>query len=312
MSRVGDLPSTAILLLAFGSPNSVDEVAAFLERLMGEKPAAAHVAELQQRYQAIGGASPLSETIMRQAAALREALAGRGRPLMAFAGMRYSRPLIAETLEEIRKRGISRIILISLSPYHSSFTTEGYYAEVRRIISPWNDGMELIPVAHWHAHPLLCAAWAERITQDMGHGTKKEKDIPVIFTAHSLPQKVADGSPYVRQLEETIQGIIQITGPLYWRLAFQSRGRGAEAWLEPEPTAILEGILSEGHRQAVICPIGFISDHLETLYDLDIVLKAWANKQGIEISRTPCLNDAPPLIEVFVQLVEQAVEVEGT
>jgi ferrochelatase len=310
MNKQGDPTHTAVLLLAFGGPRSLDEVAPFLERLMGKKPTAAQLAGLRQRYQAIGGASPLLETIMLQATALQRALTERGKPLMVFAAMRYSPPLIAETLEEIRKRGVSRIIPISLSPYHSSFTTEGYYAEVKRIISLWNDGMELVEVDNWHAHPVLCAAWAAKITEALETMGERKDAIPVIFTAHSLPIDVVANSSYVKQLEETIAGITAHLAGVSWHLAFQSRGRGAEQWLGPEPTAILEGILVEGRRQALICPIGFISDHLETLYDLDIVLKAWANKRGIEINRVPCLNDAPALIEIFVQLVERALEGE--
>jgi ferrochelatase len=109
-------------------------------------------------------------------------------------------------------------------------------------------------------------------------------------------------------VEETIEGILSITGPLRWHLAFQSKGRGEAVWLGPEPEAILKGLITEGYHKALICPIGFISDHLETLYDLDIALKEWAAVQGIEVIRTPCLNDAPELIEVLVQLVEEAIE----
>jgi ferrochelatase len=239
---------------------------------------------------------------------LEKALKQKGKPLPVFVGMRYSHPLIAETLEEIRKRGISRIILISLSPYHSSFTTEGYYAEVKRIIAAWDEKMELIEVDDWHALPSLCAAWAAKIAEAIEIMGARKDEIPVVFTAHSLPQEVASDSSYVKQLEATIEGITDITGPLRWQLAFQSRGRGGGAWLEPEPEACLAGLAAEDLHKAIICPIGFINDHLETLYDLNIVLKAWGDKQGIEISRVSCLNDAPELIEVMVKLVEEALK----
>ncbi len=304
MKKEGDLSRSAIMLLAFGGPRSLDEVAAFVEQLMGKKPFPEQLVGLQQRYQAIGGASPLPETTMRQARALEKALKQKGKPLPVFVGMRYSHPLIAETLEEIRKRGISRIILISLSPYRSAFASEGYYNEVKRIVAAWDEKMELIEVDDWYALPSLCAAWAAKIAEAIrGMGARKD-EIPVIFTAHSLPQEVAINSPYVRQLEETIEGITRITGPLRWRLAFQSRVRGGGAWLGPEPEACLTELIEEGHHKAIICPIGFIADHLETLYDLDIVLKAWADKQGMETARVACLNDAPVLIEALMQLVE--------
>lgn len=308
MKKEGDLSRSAIMLLAFGGPRSLDEVAPFMEQLMGKKPSSEQIEGLQRRYQAIGGASPLPETTMRQARALEKALKKKGKPLPVFVGMRYGHPLIAEILEEIRKRGISRIILVSLSPYRTAFSSEGYYNEVKRIVAGWSERMDLIEVDDWHALPSLCAAWAAKITEAIGKIGARKDEIPVVFTAHSLPQEVAAGTPYVRQLEETIAGIICFTGPVRWRLAFQSRGRGSEAWLGPEPETILKELAEQGCHKALLCPIGFIADHLETLYDLDIVLKAWADKQGIEIVRTSCLNDAPELLEVIVKLVEEALK----
>ena len=307
MSKEGDLSRTACLLLAFGGPRSLDEVASFLERLTKEKPSAAQVEELRRRYQAIGSASPLPEMTRRQAQAVEAALRQLGKLLRVYYGMLYSHPLIAEALEEIRTKEISRIILIPLSPYRSAFTSDAYYAEVKQTVATWDKGIELIQVTDWHTHPALCVAWAREIEQGMGRFLKEKAALPVIFTAHSLPQKVAASSPYVRQLEETIAGITSITGPLRWRLAFQSKGRGGEEWLGPEPVQCLQELVEEGMRTALICPIGFISDHLETLNDLDIALKEQADKQGIEFTRTPCLNDAPELIEVLVQLVEGAL-----
>jgi len=308
MKEEGDLSSFAIMLLAFGGPRSLEEVAPFVERLTGKKPSPKQLEGLQRRYQAIGNASPLPEMTLRQARALEKALKRKGKSLPVFVGMRYSRPLIAEALEEIRKREVSRIILISLSPYRSTFSSEGFYDEVKRIVATWNERMQLVEVDDWHAHPSLCAAWAAKIDETIGRMGERKEEIPVVFTAHSLPQAVAASSPYVRQLEETIEGIIHITGPLCWRLAFQSRTRGEGKWLGPEPETCLKGLFAEGYHKALICPIGFINDHLETLYDLDIVLKAWADKQGIEIIRVACLNDAPVLIEVICQLAERALE----
>jgi ferrochelatase len=308
MTRGGDLSQTAVLLLAFGGPRSVDEVGPFMERLMGKNPSPQQIEGIKQRYQAIGGASPLPEMTMRQARVLEGALKREGTPLPIFVGMRYGQPLIAEALEEIRKEGISRIILISLAPYRSTYSSEGYYAEVKRTVATWNNGMELIEADDWHAHPGLCAAWSARINdtiKKMGQGKEK---IPVVFTAHSLPKNIAASSPYQGQLEETIKGIIKITDLQRWHLAFQSRGRGGGEWLGPEPEKVLEDFIKKGFQKALICPIGFITDHLETLYDLDIALTAWADNKGIAISRTPCLNDAPELIEVLVHLVEKALE----
>ena len=308
MKEEDDLSRFAIMLLAFGGPRSLAEVALFLERLMGKKPSSEQIEGLERRYQAIGGASPLPEMTMRQARALEAELKKRGNPLPTYCGMRYSRPLIAETLEEIKKEGGTKIILITLSPYRSPYTSENYYAEVKRTVARWDKRAEIVQVHDWYAHPSLCAAWAKKVNDTFRRIPDEKKRIPVIFTAHSLPLDCATVSPYVRQLEETIEGIIPITGPVRWHLAFQSRGRGKGEWLGPDPETCLTGLSKEGFRKALICPIGFISDHLETLYDLDIALKEWANERRIEIIRTPCLNDAPELIEVLVQLVEGALE----
>jgi len=245
---------------------------------------------------------------MRQARALERAFQKKGRPMPVFVGMRYSYPLIPEALEEMRAQGISRLILLSLSPYRTAFASEGYYDEVKRIVAGWEEKMELIEVEDWHAHPSLCAAWAARIAKTIGIMGERKEETPVVFTAHSLPKEVAACSPYVRQLEEIIAGIIRIIGPLRWRLAFQSRGRGGGAWLKPEPEQCLAEFAAAGHDKAIICPIGFISDHLETLYDLDIQLKQRAMQRGIEITRVPCLNDAPALIEVLCQMAVDALE----
>ena len=274
-----------------------------MARLMGREPSPQHIEGLQKRYQAIGGASPLPEMTLRQARALEQGLKKKERPIPVYYGMRYGHPLIAETLEEIQGE-ISQLILISLSPYRSSFSSEGYYAEVRQITAQWEEKIDIIEVDDWHAHPGLCAAWAVMIDEAIGDIGEKKDEIPVIFTAHSLPKDVSSVSPYEGQLEETIKGITHITGPLRWHLAFQSRAGERENWLGPEPEIILEDLIKKGVHKALICPIGFITDHLETLYDLDIALKAWADEQGIEIIRAPCLNDAPELIEVLIQLVE--------
>jgi ferrochelatase len=221
--------------------------------------------------------------------------------------MRYGHPLIAEALEEIANDKISHIILISLSPYRSAYSLEGYYGEVKQITTQWEENIELMQADDWHAHPGLCAAWAAKMNESIGKMGKKKDETPVIFTAHSLPKDVASASPYERQLGETITGIIEMTGPLRWHLAFQSRAGAKGEWLGPDPEQILEDLIKQGVHKALICPIGFIADHLETLYDLDITLKVWAGERGIEIMRVPCLNDAQELIEVLVQLVEGAL-----
>lgn len=308
MKEEGGLSGTVVLLLAFGGPRSLDEVGWFLERLLGKTPSPTQIEGLKRRYRSIGGASPLPEVTLRQARALQERLREKGEPLPVYAGMRYGHPLIAETLEEIKKAKVLRIILVSLSPHRSPFTSEGYYEEVEGLVATWEEEVDLIQVDDWYAHRCLCAAWAKGINETLKGISERRGEIPVIFTAHSIPLDVASRTPYRQQLEKTIEGIIQITGPVHWQLAFQSRGRGGGTWLEPEPETIVEEFSQKGYQKVLIVPVGFVSDHLETLYDLDISLKERAHKKGMEILRVNCLNDSPELIETLEHLVTEALE----
>lgn len=307
MGAERDLSRTAVLVLAFGGPRSLHEVDWFLERLLGEKPSTAQIEGLKRRYQSIGRASPLPGITLRQAKDLNERLREKELTLRVYAGMRYGHPLIAEALEEIRKEKASRIILLSLSPYRSPFTSEGYYEEAERVVGSWAQVVDLIKIDDWYAHPALCAAWANQIVDTLEETPETGEELPVIFTAHSLPQEAATRAPwYVEQLETTAKGIAKIIGLTRWQLAFQSQTRGGE-WLGPQPELVLQELSQQGYHKTLIVPLGFISEHLETLYDLDISLRDWAASQGITIIRVPCLNDSPDLIETLAQLVEGAL-----
>jgi ferrochelatase len=307
MEEKRNLRPTAVLLLAFGGPRTLDEVDWFLEQLLDEKPLGLQSGRLKMRYRSIGGSSPLPEITLRQARALQERLKEKNLPFKVYVGMRYGHPLISEALEEIKKQKVSRIILVSLSPYHSPFTSEGYYREAKSIIVSWKEEVDSIQVNDWYKHPFLIQAWANNINKILKEISKEKEELPVLFTAHSLPQEMASSVPYVGQLRETIQGIISLAGPLEWQLAFQSRGRRG-TWLGPDPETILKKLYQNGYHKVLIVPVGFISDHLETLYDLDISLKDWASSRNMNIIRVACLNDSPELIETLAQLVEGALK----
>lgn len=298
--KSSDHRRNAVLLLAFGGPRSLDEIPEFLKLLMGRSPTLEQLAEVRRRYEAIGGRSPLPATTMRQQALLEEALAAKGIPLPISVGMRYTQPLIPDALQELKSEGAETVVLIPLTPYRSPYTSEGLYEEAKQAATSL--GLRTIEPPDWQRHPLLCAAWAKKIQEG-----KKDGDIPILFTAHSLPELVANRYNYQRQLEETIAGILAITGPLPWRLAFQSQRKG-EKWLGPCPEEVLQDLFKKGGGQVLVVPIGFITDHLETLYDIDIQLKDWGKVVGIEVIRVPCLNEAPELIALLCDLVERGLE----
>jgi len=197
---------------------------------------------------------------------------------------------------------ISRVVMCSLSPYRSPYTSEGYYQEARRI-SYQKGVLNVVEINPWYAHPSLWAAWAEHLRRDSNGVEISLVNTPVLFTAHSLPLAIAASCRYVDQLRATIEGILTLMGPFTWHLAFQSRGREGAQWLTPTPEAVLEQLHDQGHRKTVVIPIGFVTDHLETLYDLDIILGRWARSRGQEITRVPCFNDRPYFISALADVV---------
>lgn len=297
---------TALLLLAFGGPRTLDEVTPFLNKLMGRRPSDRQVRECTVRYEAIGGGSPLPAITMRQASALRDVLTAEGYPVAVYVGMRYGAPSIDDAVTQMAKDETSRVVMCSLSPYRSPYTSEGYYEEAKKL--SYEKGMtNVVEIEPWYTHPSLQASWARHLERVAGEAGISIMNTPVIFTAHSLPLSVGASYGYVDQLHATIEGIRTLIGPLTWHLAFQSRGRGDEQWLTPTPETILEQLRDLGHKKAVVVPLGFVTDHMETLYDLDIALWKWAQSRGLEITRVPCFNDQSYFIRTLADVVNESL-----
>ena len=304
MNPDSTLRRTALLLTAFGGPHTLDDVPPFLTELLGRRPSDRQVRDLAARYESIGGGSPLPAMTMRQAAALRELLAGEGYPVAVYVGMGHGRPSIAQAVTQMAHDGMARVVMCSLSPYRSPYTSEGYYRETRRLCGH-TCIQQVVEIDPWYAHPSLWAAWAEHLgkiddREEIWSGTT-----PVVFTAHSLPLSIATSCGYVDQLRVTIEGIMTLVPPLAWHLAFQSRGRGHEPWLTPAPETVLEQLRGRGHENVVVVPLGFVADHLETLYDLDISLRTWAQSRGQTITRVPCFNDHTYFVRALADVVRE-------
>jgi len=161
-------------------------------------------------------------------------------------------------------------------------------------------------VKGWHTHPLFLQALAEKLKEGLlQFPTEVRHRVHIIFSAHSLPKRAITGDPYVEQIEATIRGIIGITGPLPWRLGFQSRGGKGGAWLDPEVTTVLRELMGEGHQEVLVVPVGFVSDNVETLYDIDILYKQQAESMGMSFRRSPSLNDSDKFIEALSHIVHE-------
>jgi ferrochelatase len=292
--------------MGFGGPNSEEEVVPFLQKLLGQRVPADRLREAKHRYQLIGGYSPLLGITLRQARGLEKSLMAQGTGFKVYVGMRHWHPFIAESLEEILEDGIHRVVALSLTPYESRMSTEPYVLELRRAMATSMRKIEVSVVKGWYSHPLFLHALAEKLQEGfIQFPLEVRHRAQVIFSAHSLPKKAITGDPYVEQIETTIKGIMGITGPLPWQLAFQS-GRGDEGdWLGPEVGAVLRELMEGGHREVLVVPVGFVADNVETLYDIDILYKQQSESMGISFRRSPCLNDSDRFIEALSSIVRE-------
>jgi ferrochelatase len=297
----------AFLLLAFGGPRSLDEVEPFLTRLFrGGKPSPEQLERIKERYRLIGGFSPLPEITFKQARALENSLSSKGYEFKSYVGMRYGQPLIEEALKEILQDGIEEVIALPMTPFRSRGSTGAYIEEVNRIRKNLEKTMELSFIEAWHLHPLFVEAIQEKIQEGLVQFTPEEKKkVHLIFTAHSLPKSLIENEPYVKDMEGSVREVLKKIEPLPWHIAFQSRGMGPEEWLGPDVESVLTDLSRQKVREVLTIPIGFVSDHIEILYDIDIVYREKAKLMGMVLKRTPSLNFSEKFVKALAAIVEE-------
>ncbi len=288
----------AVLLLAHGSPDSPGDVPAFLNNITGGRPVSPEtVVEVARRYARIGK-SPLLEITLRQAAGLQREL-----KTPVYAAMRNWRPYIADVVQEMAGAGVERAVAICLAPQNSR-TSVGLY---RRALEAGAPPLEVDFVESWHDHPLLVRAFAEKLTAVWPRASEElGARVPVVFTAHSVPQRtIADGDPYADQARSTAALVAMQVSALAvddWTFAFQSQGMSEGPWLGPTVEDTLFALREKGHLGAVIQPVGFVCDHVEVLYDIDVHLQEFAGTLGIKLWRTESLNDSPTFIAALADV----------
>ena len=299
----------ALLLLAFGGPRSLDEVEFLLTRLFqGRKPSADQVERVKERYRLIGGFSPLLNITQEQARGLEEELKKRGYSFKSYVGMRYGHPLIEETLKEILRDGITEIVALPMAPFQSRASTGAYMEEVNRVRKNLDKEVSLSFAIGWHLHPLFIGAVRERIEEGLKEFDEEErKKVHLLFTAHSLPKSIIEKDPYAKEIGASIQGVLEKLEPFPWHLAYQSKGGGPEEWVGPDVESVLGELSKEKIREVLIVPIGFVSDHIEILYDIDILYQDKAKLLGMRLKRTPSLNFSKRFIEALATIVEEHI-----
>jgi len=298
----------ALLLLAFGGPRSLEEVEFLLTCLFGRKPSPELLEKVKERYRLIGGSSPLPAITERQAKALEEKLNSRGYSFKSYVGMRYSQPLVEETLKEILQDGMKEVVAIPMAPFRSRFSTGAYKEELNRANKISGEKLKITFIEGWHSHPLFLQAVAERVKEELKQFTPEERRrVHLIFTAHSLPESVIGNDTYVDDMKESVNEVLKKIGPLPWHMAFQSKGGGTGRWVAPDVGSILVEINKIGVREVLIVPIGFVSDHIEVLYDIDILYKEKAESLGMTLKRTQSLNVSDKFIEALATIVKENI-----
>jgi protoporphyrin/coproporphyrin ferrochelatase len=287
--------SLAILLMAHGTPSSLDEMPAYLTRVRGGRPPSDElVAEMCHNYGAIGGQSPLTEITLQQRNALRERL---GPDVKVMVGMRNWHPFIGDVLRALDGSGVSTVIGIPLAPQFSTVSVQKY-VEAAEAAMPAGIAFEC--VSSYHVHPRLLSAFAARIREVGG----AKPDETVIFTAHALPERViAMGDPYLEQVKATAAGVANCAGIGAYELAFQSAGRTPEPWIGPDLGDKIRELAADGVRRVLVAPVGFVCDHTEILFDIDVQARAVADACGVELRRPASLNASPEFITLLQELV---------
>ena len=298
-----------LLLMAYGSPQDVSQMEEYLLDVReGRKPSPELVEEISERYRKIGGKSPLFERTLEQSEALEKALnmrhADTGKNFRAFVGMRHWEPRIREAVQQMAVAGIKLTVALVMAPHNSLMSIGKYYQVLDEALN--SQDIDFVRIKGWHKHPGLLDAISEKM--ELGFQRFKEGRPYVIFTAHSLPTKILEmGDTYDDQLNETASLLAKRFNLVddKWQFYYQSAGASPIPWLGPQIEDVVAELAQKGEKDLLVVPIGFVCDHVEVLFDIDIEARQIAERNGSRLERTPSLNASPTFIAALADLVEE-------
>ena len=298
----------AVLLMAYGTPETPDQVEPYFTHIRGGRvPAPEAVERLRHRYALVGGRTPLLDITMRVRADLERVLNERSTngAYRVYVGMKHWHPFIGETLPRVHADGITSVIGLPLAPHYSRISIGGYRKAVDAALAEVGTPMTLRFVDHWHLNERFVAFVASRIRAALAQWTPSERaQVVTVFSAHSLPVRIREwNDPYERQLLDSCSAVAAAAGIDNWRFAWQSAGETGEPWLGPDIVDVVGTLAEEGARHVLSVPIGFVCDHLEVLYDIDFEAKRKADEVGITLRRVAMPNDDPAFIDVLASVV---------
>src|SRR4051812_6729632 len=296
----------AVLVMAYGGPGNIAEVEPYLMDVRGGRPTRPQlVEEIRARYARIGGRSPILELTQAQAAGVGRALGDR---FKVFVGMRHWRPFIPDVVTEIAAGGFRRVVGVAMAPHYSNMSVGAYE---KKLLQAADGRLDVALVRSWWQQPQFLDATAKRISEAL-RGFPNPSQVQVIFTAHSLPEKIlASADPYPDELRASAEAVARRAQLGNWRMAYQSAGATPEPWLGPDAEAVITELAKSGHKSVLLVPIGFVCDHVEILYDIDVEYQALAKRLGIQLERTASLNDDPGLVAAVAEVVRATVEQRG-
>lgn len=301
--------------MAHGSPDSLDEMEAYLLHIRGGRPTSpALIDEMRRRYALVGGRSPLLDITRAQAQALEACLnrAPSGPPWRVYVGMRHWHPFIHETVATLRAEGADQIVALCLAPHYSRLSIGAYFARLREALDAQQVSAPVQYIESWHTEPGLIQAITEKVIAGIDRlPADRREALQIVFTAHSLPvAAIQQGDPYEQQLNETARLVAERLSlqPGSWQFCYQSAGASSVPWLGPDIQDVITGLASADTRTILVVPIGFVADHVEVLYDLDIEARAVADHAGVLLARTESLNTTPRFIEALAEIVQRAAQ----
>ena len=299
---------TGVLLLAHGAPDKMRDIPDYLKRIRGgisSKPEV--VREIAGRYKEIGGSSPLLKITQAQASALEAFLNQGGDDFKVYVGMRNWYPLIEQVVGQAKKDGVERLVAMCLAPQYSKWSTGRYLDAFNAALGTWNmDNLPVKFITSWPNQPSLIDAFVERYQQAEARlKAEGHEDFHTIFTVHSVPAAYSEAGmdPYPEEYNKTMQGILSQVNISNWHQAYQSQGMIPVPWLGPPVERVLDKIARYGKKTVLVVPVGFVSDHIEVLYDIDIEFKDYAKKKNLDLHRTESMNLSPLFIETLAALV---------
>ncbi len=296
----------AVLLVAYGTPETLDDVEAYFTHIRGgRKPPPDAVEHLRARYERVGGGTPLRRITESVRAKLETTLKSRGAPQKVYIGMRHWHPYIADVVRAMHSDGVRDVIVIALAPHYSRMSVGAYRDAVEAANKELPNPLNVRVVERWYDHPKFVKMMTTLVRDALKKFPTDERDsVMVIFTAHSLPVRIREWSdPYEEELLESSAMVAREADIRQWRFAWQSAGGSHEPWIGPDILEYLETLKAEGVQNVLQVPIGFVSDHLEVLYDIDIEAKEKARLLGMVLERTALPNDSPALIETLADVV---------